>query len=259
MQLYHRHYGEGKPLIILHGLFGLSDNWVTFAKKVANKGFDVSIPDQRNHGRSPHNDTFNYLALTDDLAEFIDEHGIEDPILMGHSMGGKVTMRYALEYPAMLEKIVVVDISMRQYKNRHFHKKIIQAMRAVDFDKASKISDVEDQLEPNIPQKRIRQFIMKNLHYRDNRGMLGWRINFESICDNMDEMFDKISVDATFDKPALFIRGGDSDYVSDKDIEKIKTHFPQAEVHTIEGASHWVHAEKPKEFNGLVFDFLNNQ
>ncbi|MDZ7742043.1 MAG: alpha/beta fold hydrolase [Bacteroidota bacterium] len=257
MRLYHKHYGSGKPVIILHGLFGLSDNWVTFAKKLADKGFEVSIPDQRNHGRSPHSDTFNYLALTDDLMEFIEEHNIEDPVILGHSMGGKVAMRFALENPEIISRAIIVDISMRQYTNRHFHKKIIQAMRAVDFEKANKISDVDDQLKKNIAQKRIRMFIMKNLYYRDNRKTLDWRINFEAICDNIDEMFDQIDVNATFDMPSLFIRGGDSDYVSEQDIGKIKEHFTKAEIHTIEGASHWVHAEKPKEFNKLVSRFLN--
>ncbi|MCF8233430.1 MAG: alpha/beta fold hydrolase [Bacteroidales bacterium] len=258
MRLYHRHYGEGQPLIILHGLFGLSDNWVTFAKKIAHKGFEVSVPDQRNHGRSPHSDTFNYLAMTDDLMEFIEEHNIEYPVIMGHSMGGKVAMRFALENPGITKKLIVVDIAMRQYGNRHFHKKIIQSMRAVDFEKASKISDVDDQLKPNIPQKRIRQFIMKNLHYRDNRGMMDWRINFEGICDNMDELFDKVEVNNTYEKPALIIRGGDSDYVTDEDIDQIKEHFTRAEIHTIGGASHWVHAEKPEAFNSLVLDFLKS-
>ncbi|MCF8227490.1 MAG: alpha/beta fold hydrolase [Bacteroidales bacterium] len=258
MRLYHKHYGSGKPVIILHGLFGLSDNWVTFAKKLAEKGCEVSIPDQRNHGHSPHSDVFNYLALTDDLMEFIEEHNIEDPVILGHSMGGKVAMRFSLENPEIISKLIVVDISMRQYTNRHFHKKIIQAMRAVDFGKASKLSDVEEQLEEYIPQKRIRMFIMKNLYYRDNRQTLDWRINFEGICDNMDEMFDKIEIDSKFDKPSLFIRGGNSDYVSDDDIATIKQHFTKSEIQTIEGASHWVQAEKPKEFNELVFQFLED-
>lgn len=256
MRLYHRHYGKGKPLIILHGLFGLSDNWVTFARNLTGLGYEVSIPDQRNHGRSLHSDTFNYLALTDDLMEFIDEHNIEDPVLLGHSMGGKVAMRFALENPELIEKLIVVDISLRKYPPRHQHKKIIQAMRAVDFTKASNLGDVEDQLKFLITEKRIRQFIMKNLYYRDNRNMLDWRINFEGICDNIDEMFDAIDVGSVYDKPSCFIRGDLSDYVSDDDIEQIKRKFSNSEVHTISGASHWVHAEKPGEFYSIVKRFL---
>lgn len=256
MRLYHRHYGGGKPIIILHGLFGLSDNWVTFAKKIADLGYEVSIPDQRNHGRSMHSDTFNYLALTDDLMEFIDEHNIEDPILLGHSMGGKVAMRFALENPEIIEKLIVVDISLRQYPTRHQHKIIIQAMRAVDFDRANNLSDVEDQLKEFIPEKRIRQFIMKNLYYRDNRNMLDWRINFEGICDNINNLFDGIEVDDIYENPACFVRGGLSDYVSDEDLTEIKKKFPASEIHTIEGASHWVHAEKPSEFFKIIKTFL---
>ncbi len=257
MRLYHKHYGEGKPLIILHGLFGLSDNWVTFAKKIAKEGFGISIPDQRNHGRSPHSDTFNYLALTDDLMEFIEEHNIEDPLILGHSMGGKVAMRYALENPEIVEKLIVVDISLRKYPPRLQHKKIIQAMRAVDFTIAGQLADVEDQLSINIPEKRIRQFIMKNLYYRDNRQTLDWRINFESICDNIDEMFDSINKETTFDKPALFIRGGNSDYVTDQDVKQIMINFPRSEIQTIQEASHWVHAEKPNDFFEMVTQFLD--
>lgn len=256
MHLYHKHYGRGKPLIILHGLFGLSDNWVTFAKKISDEGFEVSIPDQRNHGRSPHNDTFNYLALTDDLMEFIEEHNIEDPVLLGHSMGGKVAMRFALENPEIIKKLIVVDISLRKYPPRNQHKIIIQAMRSIDFSKANNFRDIDKQLAEKIPEKRIRQFIMKNLYYRDNRQTLDWRINFEAICDNILELFDGIDESGTFEKPSLFIRGGNSDYVTDDDIKQIKTAFSHSDIRTIEGASHWVHAEKPQEFYHIVSSFL---
>ncbi len=257
MRLYHRHYGEGKPLIILHGLFGLSDNWVTFAKQLGDLGYEVSIPDQRNHGRSPHSDTFNYLALTDDLMEFIEEHNIEDPVLLGHSMGGKVAMRFALENPGIIDRLVVVDISLRKYENRHHHKKIIQAMRGVSFNDVTKLTDVEDQLAETIPEKRIRQFIMKNLYYRDNRQTLGWRINFESICESIEEMFDGIDITEVYNKPALLVRGSDSDYVTDEDIKRFMFKFPNSQIHTIKGASHWVHAEKPQEFLQITSQFLN--
>lgn len=258
MRLYHRHYGQGQPLIILHGLFGLSDNWVSFAKQIAELGFEVSIPDQRNHGRSPHSYTFNYLALTDDLMEFIEEHNIEDPVLLGHSMGGKVAMRFALENPGIISKAIVVDISMRAYTSRNHHKKIIEAMRAVDFSKAKNIADVGKQLNETIPENRIRQFIMKNLYYLDNRGSLGWRVNFEAICHNMDEMFDRIRLDEKYENPSLFIRGGASDYVRDEDLEQIRSNFPASQIETIEGASHWVHADKPADFRKLVVDFLGS-
>ncbi len=153
MRLYHRHYGHGKPIIILHGLFGLSDNWVTFAKRLSESGYEVSIPDQRNHGRSMHSDTFNYLAMTDDLMEFIDEHNIEDQYCWD-ILWGEGCYEVALENPELIEKLIVVDISLRQYPTRHQHKIIIQAMRAVDFDKANNLSDVEDQLKEFIPEKK---------------------------------------------------------------------------------------------------------
>ena len=139
MQLFHRHFGEkgDQPVIILHGIFGISDNWVTYGKRLAMEGFEVFIPDQRNHGQSPHSENFNYLALTDDLFDFIDEHGIEDPILLGHSMGGKVVMRFALENPLLVSKLIVVDITLKTYGSRKQHKIIIEAMQSVDLDRKS--------------------------------------------------------------------------------------------------------------------------
>ncbi len=133
MKLFYRTYGQGKPFIILHGLFGISDNWVSFAKKNAKLGYQVFVLDQRNHGQSPHSPNFNYLALVDDLFEFIDEHELEEAVILGHSMGGKVAMRFALENPDYLSKLIVVDISLRQYPPRDYHLKVIRAMKKVDF------------------------------------------------------------------------------------------------------------------------------
>ena len=257
MKLFFRHYGEGQPVIILHGIFGVSDNWVSIGKKLAEK-FSVYIPDQRNHGRSPHSVTFNYFALADDLLSFIREHKLEKPIIIGHSMGGKVAMTFALEHPEMVEKLVVVDISPRKYPGRNVHFDMINAMMAVDFDQVETREEVEKQLVESIPDKRIRLFIMKNLH-RKTRHFFDWRINLEALSANMDYVFDGVESSDTYLGPTLFIRGGRSDYIQDSDTPLIKGLFPNAHIQTIEGASHWVHAEAPEELCRLFSLFLGKE
>ncbi len=244
-------------MIILHGLFGISDNWVSFGKKIANLGYEVYIPDQRNHGQSPHSPAFNYLALVDDLFEFIDEHELEDAVILGHSMGGKVAMRFALENPHFLAKLIVVDISMRAYEARPHHKNIIKAMQQVDFSRIVSRNEVEDVLKKYIADPRIRLFAMKNLHRIEGK-KFEWRLFLDGILDNLDQMFDGIEADETFNKPSLFIRGGASDYIIDADIPNINMAFPNNELFTIDGATHWVHAEAPELFFQYVKEFLND-
>ncbi len=257
MELFYRKFGnEGdQPLIILHGLFGLSDNWVTFARRIAMEGFEVFVPDQRNHGQSPHSGNFNYLALTDDLFEFIDEHEIENPFLIGHSMGGKVAMRFTLENPDMVEKLVVVDISMKAYPPRTQHKQIIRAMRQVNLENVKNRRQAEQQLEKLISEQRIRQFVLKNLH-RTSGNNFEWRLNTDGIETNLDDMFDAIHTGQKFEKPVLFIKGGASNYILLEDFEPIRTNFPNAEIVTIAGTSHWVHVEAPERFYQLSSGFL---
>ncbi len=257
MKLFYRHYGKGKPLIILHGVFGISDNWVTFARKMADK-YEVFIPDQRNHGQSPHDPTFNYSVLCADLYEFIEGHNIEDPIILGHSMGGKVAMHFALENPDMLKSLIIADISMRMYSCQHRHQEIIDAMLNVDFTDAETRQDVVGQLKPKIREERIRLFIMKNIYRSEHGGEFAWRLNLEAINRNMDKVFEGINSTNFFTKPALFIRGGNSDYVRYEDFDQIYHNFPRADIKTIEGAGHWLHAEKREVFYEIVNEFLGH-
>jgi pimeloyl-ACP methyl ester carboxylesterase len=260
MKLFFRRYGDtgAQPLVILHGLYGLSDNWVTFGRRIANEGFDVVIPDQRNHGNSPHSASFNYPALTADLDEFIDDLGFEQPALLGHSMGGKVGMRYAMERPEKVKKLIVADISPRSYGSRPQHVMIIEAMQLVDFDQVKTRAEVEAVLSKRISDTRIRQFIMKNLHWRE-KDQLEWKMNLEGIRNNLSQMFDTVETDLEFLKPTLFIRGGNSDYILPSDYPLIRKNFPYAEIITIEGASHWVHAEAPEQFYLLASGFLTGR
>ncbi len=254
MELYYRHYGRGVPFIILHGLFGLSDNWVSFARRLADR-YEVFIPDQRNHGRSPHDAEFNYPVLVNDLYEFIETHSLHHPVILGHSMGGKVAMHFALSRPQMLKALIVADISPGTYGHGYRHRRMIDAVMAVDTENAKSRSDVEQQLMKKIEEERVRKFLMKNLYRRKDDGF-AWRINVNAISNNLENIFDGVHSEKTFDKPTLFIRGEKSDYIKYNDFDLIYRHFPQADIVTIEGAGHWLHAEKPDEFYNIVNNFL---
>ena len=254
MKLYHQHFGTGYPMIILHGLFGMSDNWVALAKKFSSY-FSVHVIDQRNHGRSGWHDVFNYEALVDDVLMFMDDHAIEEAILLGHSMGGKTAMQFALDYPEKTSKLIVADMSADEYS--HKHDTLIEAMLSIDLSSLEKRSDVSKQMKNVITDDRIRQFLMKNLHWKD-RSTLGWKANLQVINENLQEVFRAIDSPVSFDKPSLFIRGGNSPYIREKHIPRIKRLFANSRIETIEGASHWLHAEKPDDFYQLAIDFLSN-
>jgi esterase len=257
MDLHFRKYGEGRPLVILHGVFGISDNWVSFGKKMAELGFCVYILDQRNHGQSPHHYAFNYYALTEDLLEFFEQQNIESPIILGHSMGGKVAMRFTLENPLDVRALIVVDTSMRTYLSHTHHRDLIDAMKSVDFSRVKSRGDVEDHLSGLINSPRIRQFLMKNLFWKE-KDLLGWRINLDAIDLNLDSLYDGVFYSTIYKKPALFVRGGLSDYIIEEDIPDIKKNFPNMDLATIDKGTHWVHADAPEEFYDHVSAFLKN-
>jgi len=244
-------------VIILHGIFGISDNWVTIGRKLAEK-FEVFILDQRNHGQSPHSDTFNYFALADDLYEFIEDRQLINPILIGHSMGGKVAMNFALENPSKVDQLIVVDISLREYPARQEHMEIMHAMLAVNFDEVSTREEVEEIVAKTVKSNRIRLFIMKNL-YRIGQNRLAWRMNVSSIYENIENVFVGVDSPYTYDKPALFIKGGASNYIIEDDYPAIRKKFPEARFKTIEGASHWVHADNPDELCAAFSEFLQKK
>jgi esterase len=254
MKLFYRQYGEGQPVIILHGILGISDNWVTIGRRLAEK-FEVFIPDLRNHGQSPHSDTFSYFAMVDDLFEFIEDHQLTNPILIGHSMGGKIAMNYTLEHPHRIDKLIVVDISVRGYASRRQHLDIINAMLSVDFDQHSSREEIEKIISDKITSKAIAGFIMKNL-YRIGKTRFAWRLNINSIYQNIENVFTGVELPYTSDIPALFVKGGASDYILEEDYPLILKKFPNAEFRTIEKASHWVHADAPDELCKTFSEFL---
>lgn len=254
MKLFYRHFGSGEPVIILHGLFGLSDNWVTHGKRMAEH-FSVYLPDLRNHGQSPHSPTFNYTAMADDLHEFIDDHQLKNPVIIGHSMGGKVAMQFALEYPDIPSKLIIVDISPVKYPDRDAHFDIISAMMSMDFEAIHSREEAAAILAGSIRNDATRLFILKNL-YRKTRNTFDWRLNLQAIAANMDYIFSGIESNSSFDKPVLFIKGTKSDYIHDSHYPLIHKLFPDSSVAEIENAGHWVHVDAPDEICRLFGEFL---
>lgn len=255
MELFFRAYGQGRPMVILHGLLGISDNWVSFGKAMAADGFRVIIPDQRNHGRSPHHDVFNYYALTDDLLELTEKLGLVKPVVVGHSMGGKVAMRYTLENPAQVARLIVVDTSLRTYTHVSDHRNLIDAMLSVDFAKARTRQEIEAQIKERIGEGRILKFLLKNI-YPVERNKFGWRPDLESIGSNLEAMYDGVFYSSRYPGPALFVRGGLSNYILPEDHPSIMNHFPMAVIRTIKNGTHWVHADDPAAFLAMVREFL---
>lgn len=250
MKLHVREMGEGFPLVILHGLFGFSDNWQTHAKKLSSY-YRVILVDLRNHGHSPWSDDFSYQLMVDDVKELIEDLGIRKMHLIGHSMGGKVAMLFAQQHTAILDKLIVVDIGMKAYPMHHQH--ILAGMHAIDLKTITARSQAEAILKTHIESDGVRQFLLKNLYWKD-KGQLAWRMNIEVLEREMTEILAALPQKETF-VPALFIRGALSNYILDGDFPEIEEWFPEAELVTIENAGHWVHAEAPEEFIDAVLSF----
>ncbi len=250
MDLFFREYGAGDPLIILHGLMGSSDNWATHAKAFAEH-FHVLIPDQRNHGQSFHSEEFNYDLLANDLADFINQHTNGLVSLLGHSMGGKVVMKYALQNPNGVKKLVVADMAPKNYKVDY--DLIFSALNAVDLNTIKSRSEAEKVVSGYIQEFGMRQFLLKNLTRTDSG--YHWKANLGSIQSNIQQMGLWDSSDNQYDGPALFISGNKSGYVKESDHSAVTALFPQAQFQTL-NAGHWLHAEKPNEFMSYVQSFL---
>lgn len=254
MKLFSRVMGEGPDVLIMHGLFGMNDNWNTLGKRWAEDcGMTMHMIDLRNHGQSPHADNHSYKAMSEDVIEYLDDKGIESAIVMGHSMGGKVAMRMAVDHPDRVSKLVVIDIAPKGYPVHH--QEIIDALRTLDFDVLTSRRDADAKLEESMPNFMMRQFLLKSLHRNENK-RLEWRFNLDAIEENIEMVGEAMESTAHYDGTTLFIRGAKSGYIKDEDLSLIHDHFPKADIHTVEGAGHWVHAEKPEEMYREICEFL---
>jgi len=254
MKLFYRKYGSGPPLIILHGLYGSSDNWVTIARKLGET-FTVYLPDMRNHGQSPHSDIHDYESMRDDIHELATGLGLSKFFLAGHSMGGKTAAAFAIKWPEMLNGLLIADITPfagqpnaeKAYKQ---HLNILEAMNSIDPSVMTSRSEVEDALKQKISSQKIRGFIMKNLQ-RTTANAFTWKINVGSLLHNLDNIMGGIDRESAFSGqvngfPVIFLKGADSDYLLPSDYEDIRKLFPSAEIVEIENAGHWLHADQPE-------------
>ena len=253
MQLHFRESGHGRPIVILHGLFGSLDNWLGVAPKLASN-FRVFLLDLRNHGQSPHADAMSYPLMAGDVAEFLDAHQLASAVIMGHSLGGKVAMQFALTFPARTETLIVADMAPRVYKPSHA--KLIAALLALNLSQFQTRHEIEEALAEEIPSLAVRRFLLKSLG-RDAAGGFTWKMNLQGIAKNYPVLGEAIFSTRPFTKPTLFIRGGKSDFIRAEDEPMIRELFPVTQIETIPGAAHWVHADKPDEFAESVLKFLH--
>ena len=251
MLLHYKELGKGQPLIILHGLFGSSDNWQTHAKKFSSY-FRVILIDQRNHGHSEWAEEFNYAILANDLEKLINHLSIETFYLLGHSMGGKTAMYYSQKFTHRVTKLIIVDIGIKKYPMHH--QQIIEGINSLRLNLYKTRSEVEHVLLPYIDSFGTRQFILKNLYWKE-KGKLAWRMNVKVLEQQMEEILREIPYQEVWTQ-SLFIRGDQSNYILNEDWEEIERYFPDSNLVTIQNAGHWVHAEQIAEFSQKVIEFL---
>ncbi|HEY8403868.1 MAG TPA: alpha/beta fold hydrolase [Flavobacteriales bacterium] len=254
MELYFKTLGEGKPLLVLHGLFGSGDNWLSLAKQWAER-YKVYLIDQRNHGHSPFADEMNYEVMSEDLYDLMASEGLRDVYLLGHSMGGKTALRFAQKYGFLLEKMVIADMGIKGY-NPH-HEEIFAALLKADVEHKSSRKEVEDVLTSYHLDEATKQFLLKNLYWKETGKQLSWRFNLEVLYTNRMEVIKAMSDDKIMTE-TLFLVGGASSYVPVSDFESIKELVPLAKFEVLEGAGHWLHAEQPKQFVEKVLNFLED-
>jgi pimeloyl-ACP methyl ester carboxylesterase len=251
--LYSRIEGEGKPLLIIHGFLGMSDNWKSFGSLYAAEGFQVHMLDLRNHGRSFHAEDFSYALMANDVLDYCNQHQLTNINVIGHSMGGKVAMLFATTHPELVEKLIVADIGPKYYAPHH--QDILAGLNAVDFSTKPDRAEVEETLYPYIPDFGTRQFLMKNLYWVEP-GQLAFRFNLPIFNAKIEVIGEALPSESHFDKPTLFIRGGNSKYILDSDVPEIQKHFPTFKLITIPNVGHWLHAENPKLFFEETITFL---
>jgi len=264
MKLFFRKSGTGKPLIILHGLFGISDNWAALAK-LWSEYFTVYAVDLRNHGQSPHSEEWNYEVMANDIIELMGDEKLTDVAILGHSMGGKVAMRLAIEYPMAVSKLIVVDIAPKQYPPHNTD--IVNALKKVDLDKIQSRKDAEEILREDLHDEGTIQFLLKNLYWsqgpfagKENAAgekSLAWRFNLAVISKHLSEVYSATLPPLICETESLFIRGEKSQYVMPEDEADIRTLFPNSTIVTIPDAGHWVHADQPFPVFETVMKFIN--
>ena len=267
MKLFYREFGQGFPLIILHGLYGSSDNWVSVGKELGVHA-RVILVDQRNHGQSPHFNEHNYNVLSNDLFELFDNLQIEKANLIGHSMGGKVAMHFTIDHPEKISSLVVVDIAPWSYLDENNssnqldteHHQILKGLLSIPINTISTRTEADEKLSYFVKSEKVRQFLLKNLK-RENDGSFSWRFNLPVIASNISLLLEGINPankEIQSKIKTLFIKGEQSNYIPNNRLEDIKKIFPESKLVTIANTGHWVHAEKPAAFLMEINLFLSH-
>jgi len=251
MRFNFKKFGSGPPLVILHGLFGSLDNWFSIAKELVDH-YTLYLVDQRNHGDSPHSNEWNYGVMVEDVRELLDSEGLDSVYLMGHSMGGKTVMNFAVKYPERVRKLIVGDIAPRYYPIHH--QVILDGLNALDLSQLQSRKEADEHLAKFIPELGIRQFLLKSLG-RDEQGF-AWKINLSVIAEKIEEVGKALEEGAIFEGPTLFLSGGNSNYIQEKDLPDMKRHFPNYTWISLPNAGHWLHAEQPQAVVAEMRKFL---
>lgn len=252
MKLFSRIYGSGKDIIIIHGLFGMSDNWATFAKRLSQK-FKVHCVDIRNHGNSPHSNFFDYDFISEDIINYINQNNIFKPHLLGHSLGGKAVMKLVLEKKNIFDKSIVIDIAPKEY-DISFHQFLLEKISNLCLENYTSRNQIELDLLKSLKNKAITQFILKNLK-RDNERFL-WKFNLSVLKYSLKKISHANFCKGVSDLDMMFVKGENSDYINSLDLNRIRNHFSNSKFCEIRNAGHWVHAENPNDLYDEIINFL---
>ena len=247
--------GEGKVFVILHGFLGMGDNWKTMANQFADAGYQVHLVDQRNHGRSFHSQIFNYDVLAEDLKDYCDEHKLNEIVLLGHSMGGKTAMFFAMKYPELISELIIADIGPKYYAPHH--QEILAGLKALSANESARKSrgEADSFLSTYISDWGTRQFLLKNLYWQKDK-TLALRVNLPVLTQEVENIGEALPTQTIYEGRVLFLKGLKSDYIKADDKNLIQAHFPQSKIIGIENAGHWLHAENPEDFYKEVILFL---
>jgi pimeloyl-ACP methyl ester carboxylesterase len=256
VRLSHEIIGSGEPLLVIHGLFGSRRNWLTMARRLAPR-FSVVAVDARNHGGSDHAPTMSFEEMADDVLALCDQLGLAMPNVLGHSMGGKIAMLYALRHPQRTRRLLVLDVAPVSYRTGF--RDFIEAMLAVPVDRIRSRQEAEEYLVKAVPQPALRQFLLHNLVRED--GAFRWQLNLPALAANLDTIchFPVIPDGTTFTGPSLFLAGGRSDYLTDAHDPVIRRLFPVAVLRTIPQAGHWIHSDAPEEVQNEITRFAGTE
>jgi len=253
MILHSQIIGTGTPFVILHGFLGMSDNWKSLGKRFAAQGYQMHLIDQRNHGRSFHDPVFSYQAMTADLLLYCEHHNLDQVVLLGHSMGGKTAMEFAVAHPERVTKLIIADIAPRHYDEHH--QDVLKGLGLLDLSIINSRAKADEVLATYIKEPGLRLFLLKNLYWIEKK-QLALRVNLPVVTKEISQVGKALAITAFFDKETLFVRGENSGYITLLDETSIQKQFPKSQIKTVSNAGHWLHAENPEQFHQIVVDFL---